>query len=285
MTYACIIGYPLGHSLSPVIHSAGFKALGLDVTYEAWPVPPEDLPTAVERVRDAAMLGMSVTIPHKQAVMALLDEVDPAAVAIGSVNTIVKRDGRLIGHNTDKDGFIRPLRNAGCDPAGLRALVLGVGGSERAVAYGLVEAGVASITLAGRRPDRVHAAAQHLRTSMSRQTPVREVVWSAEELIAAAAEADLIVNCTPIGMRHTREEHESPLPESALRPGMWVYDIVYNPLETELLHLARNAGAGAIAGLEMLVYQAAAQQLLWTGKEPPIDIMLAVATAALTQRE
>ena len=282
---AAIIGYPLGHSLSPVIHNAGFQALGLDVHYEAWPVPPAALPAAVERVRGEEMLGMSVTIPHKQAVMPLLDEIDPVAAAIGSVNTIVKRDGRLIGYNTDKEGFMRPLRLAGCDPQGLNALVLGVGGSERAVAYGLVEAGVASIALAGRRPERVEAAASQLEATAPNKAPVARVPWTADALAAAAANADLVVNCTPVGMRHTPQEHESPLAESMLRPGLWVVDIVYNPLETLLLRLARKAGARPVAGLAMLVYQGAAQQALWTGREPPVDIMLKAAEAALAERE
>jgi shikimate dehydrogenase len=282
---AGIIGYPLGHSLSPVIHNAGFDALGLDVRYEAWPTPPDELAAAVERVRAPDFLGMSVTIPHKQAVMALLDEIDPTATAIGSVNTVVKRDGRLAGYNTDKDGFMRPLRRAGCDPAGLRALVLGVGGSERAVAYGLVEAGVASIALAGRHLERVEEAAVHLETTARRRLPIERVPWTDDALTRAAAAADLIVNCTPVGMRHTAEEHESPLPAAALRAGVWVYDIVYNPLDTVLLRLARKAGCHAVAGLEMLVDQAAAQQVLWTGREPPVDIMFAAAEAVLAERE
>jgi shikimate dehydrogenase len=282
---AGIVGYPLGHSLSPVIHNAGFAALGLDARYEAWPTPPEDLAEAVERVRDADFLGLSVTIPHKQAVMALLDEIVPAATAIGSVNTVVKREGRLVGYNTDKEGFMRPLRRAGCEPEGLRALLLGVGGSERAVAYGLAEAGVASIALAGRRPERVEAAAAHLESTAPRGVLVERVAWTDASLSGAASRADLIVNCTPVGMRHTPEEQDSPLPAAALRPGVWVYDIVYNPLETVLLRLAREAGARTVAGLEMLVYQAAAQQQLWTGREPPVDIMLAAATAALAEQE
>jgi shikimate dehydrogenase len=267
------------------MHNAGFRALGLDVQYEAWPTPPEELPEAVERLRGPDRLGMSVTIPHKQTVMGLIDEVDAAAKAIGSVNTVVKREGRLIGYNTDKDGFLQPLRLAGCDPAGLRALVLGVGGSERAIAYGLVEAGVASIALAGRRPERVEAAAAHLASAAPRDVPVGRIAWDGDPLADAAANADLIVNCTPIGMRHTAEEHDSPLPAAVLRPGLWVYDIVYNPLETELLRLARQQGCRPIAGLAMLAYQAAAQQVLWTGREPPVDIMIKAAAAELTRQD
>jgi shikimate dehydrogenase len=284
-TVAAIIGYPLEHSMSPAMHNAAFKALGLDIRYEAWPIPPEELPATIERVRGDEVLGLSVTVPYKQAVMPLLDEIDPAADAIGSVNTLVKRGRSLIGHNTDKQGFIRSLREAGCEPGGLRALVLGVGGAERAVAYGLVEAGVASITLAGRNPERVEAAAGQLEATKPRPVQVERLSFDEVALTRAAADADLIVNTTPIGMRHSPHEHESPLPLAVLRPGLWVVDIVYNPLETVLLHEARNAGAHAVDGLGMLVYQGVAQQMLWTGKEPPSDIMREAALAAMAARE
>jgi shikimate dehydrogenase len=282
---AGIVGFPLGHSLSPVIHNAGFNALGLDVHYEAWPTPPDELPAAIERVREPDLLGMSVTIPHKQTVMALLDEIDPVAAAIGSVNTVVKRGGRLIGYNTDKDGFIHALRRAGCDPAGMRALVLGVGGTERAVAYGLIEAGASAVGLAGRRPERVAEAARHLETTKPFEVPISQHGFDEAALAAAVGQADLVVNCTPIGMRHTPEEHESPLPRSLLRRGLWVADAVYTPLETKLLWFAREAGAHPVDGLGMLILQAVAQQVLWTGREPPVDIMMAAAAAALTERE
>ena len=282
---AAIIGYPLDHSMSPPLHNAGFAALGLDVRYEAWPIPPEDLPAAVERLRDDEMLGISVTVPYKQAVMPLLDEIDPAADAIGSVNTLVKRGRSLVGYNTDKDGFVRSLREAGCDPAGRRALVLGVGGTERAVAYGLVEAGVAVITLAGRNSDRLNAAAEDLEVSKPGFATIRRVPFDNAFLISAASDSDLIVNTTPVGMRHSPQEHESPLPPACLRPGLWVADVVYNPLETVLLRQARAAGARAVDGMGMLVYQGVAQQLLWTGREPPGDIMREAALAAMAARE
>ncbi len=266
------------------MHKAGFAALGLDVNYETWAIPLEELPATVERVLYPDMLGISVTVPYKQAVMPLLDEVDPAADAIGSVNTVVKRGRTLVGHNTDKDGFIRSLREAGCDPAGLRAFVLGVGGAERAVAFGLVEAGVVCITLAGRNPVRVTAAAEHLEATKPGPANVERTDFSKHSLIAAAADADLIVNTTPIGMLHSPEEANSPLPTSALRPGLWVVDIVYNPLETVLLREARQAGAYAVDGLGMLVYQGVAQQVLWTGREPSGDIMREAALTAMAAR-
>jgi shikimate dehydrogenase len=282
---AGIIGFPLDHSMSPPMHNAGFAALGLDVQYEAWSIRIEELPAAVQRLRGDDMLGISVTVPYKQAVMPLLDAIDPAADAIGSVNTLVKRGRSLAGHNTDKDGFVRSLREAGCDPGGLRALVLGAGGAERAVAYGLVEAGVASIALAGRNAERLRAAATQLEETKPRDVTITQVSFDDASLAAAAADAGLIVNTTPIGMRHSPQEGASPLPASALRPGLWVVDIVYNPLETPLLRLAREAGAHAVDGLAMLVYQGMAQQQLWTGREPPRDIMRDAALAAMAARE
>jgi shikimate dehydrogenase len=282
---AAIIGFPLGHSMSPPLHNAGFAALGLDVHYEAWAIPADELAGAVARVRDDEMLGMSVTVPYKQSVMPLLDEIDPAAAAIGSVNTIVKRDGRLVGYNTDKDGFIRSLREAGCDPRGMRALVLGVGGAERAVAYGLVEAGVASIALAGRNPERLRAAATQLANTKPREVVIATLGFETDALAVAASEADIIVNCTPIGMRHSPQEADSPLSRGALRADLWVVDIVYNPLETNLLRSAREIGAHAVDGLGMLVFQGVAQQLLWTGAEPPGDIMREAALNAMAAQE
>jgi len=278
-----IIGYPLGHSASPAIHNAAYEAMSLDARYEAWSVPLEELAGAIERLRGPGMLGMNVTVPYKQAVMPLLDEIDAAARAIGAVNTIVKREGRLVGHNTDAYGFMRSLREAGCDPAGMDALVLGVGGSERAVAYALAEAGARRIALAGRNPQRLEAAAVHLRNTAPRPVGVLQVPWEAAG--DAALEAGLIVNCTPVGMKHTPEETASPLDASLLRPGVWVYDLVYNPLETVLLRQAREAGARPVRGLEMLVYQAIAAIELWTGREAPFDIMLSAALRALGLEE
>ncbi len=281
MKLACVVGYPIGHSMSPTLHNAGFQALGLDIEYEAWGVQMEELPATVERLRRDEMLGMQVTVPYKQAVMPLLDEIDATADAIGSVNTIVKQGRNLVGYNTDKDGFMRSLREAGCDPQGLRALVLGVGGAERAVACGLLEAGVSSIALAGRRPDRVQTAARQLAETATGRIPIAQIDWNDTALAEAAAAADLIVNCTSIGMRHTPQEQESPLAAELLRPGLWVADVVYNPLETKLLQLARQAGARTVDGLGMLVYQGVAAQVLWTGNEPPADIMRDAALKAL----
>jgi shikimate dehydrogenase len=278
---AAIIGYPLGHSMSPVIHNAAYRALSIDVRYEAWSTPPDGVAQAVARVREDAMLGMNVTVPHKQAVLPLLDEVDATARAIGAVNTITKRDGRLVGYNTDRYGYIRSLREAGCNPEGLNVLLVGYGGAERAVAYALAEAGVASMAIAGRRPEGIAEAAEHLRSTTRRSLPIEEVPVDDIKLGEAVAAADLVINCTPVGMLHTAGERASPVPASMLRPGLWVSDLVYNPLETELLRLAREAGARPVGGLAMLVYQAEEAIRLWTGRAAPVDIMKEAALEAL----
>ena len=280
---AAIIGYPLGHSMSPAIHNAAYGAMGLDLTFEAWSTPPEDVPAAVARVREPSLLGMNVTVPHKQAVMPLLDAVDPTAKAIGAVNTIVKQDGRLTGYNTDRYGFIRALREAGCEPEGKHVVILGYGGSERAVAYGLAEAGAASISIAGRRPEGIAEAVEQLEITTPRPLPIG-ALYNDESLAMISAQADLIVNCTPVGMRHTGSDGVSPLPARLLRPGIWVSDLIYNPLETELLRQAREAGAHALNGLDMLVYQAAEAIRLWTGREAPVDIMKQAALDELAVR-
>jgi shikimate dehydrogenase len=277
-----IVGWPIGHSLSPVMYNAAFPAMGIAAKYEPWPTRPEELPAAIERLRGADMLGMNVTVPHKQAVMPLLDEIDAAAKAIGAVNCIAKDvAGRLIGHNTDKYGFIRSLREAGCEPAGLQALLLGSGGSARAVGFGLIEAGVTTLTIAGRTSANVSELARHLREAGVGAASIDEIGWGESELAGACATAELIVNCTPIGMLHTAAESESPVGRAMLKPGQWVYDLVYNPIETVLLREASAAGARPVGGLEMLVYQAVESVRHWTEREAPVDIMRDAARQAL----
>jgi shikimate dehydrogenase len=277
-----IIGYPLGHALSPVIHNAAYEAMGLDARYEAWETPPTDVGGAIDRMRaNDDHLGMNVTVPHKQAVMQYLDEVEETAQAIGAVNTIEKKRGRLIGHNTDRSGYIRSLEEAGCRIKGKSVLIVGYGGAERAIAYGLAEAGVTSIAISGRRAEGVAEALEHLRATSPFPMSLEAVPQEERELRAAVQSADIVVNCTPIGMLHSRTEGTSPVPGPMLQPRQWVSDAVYNPLETELLRLARERGAHAVDGLGMLIYQAADAIKIWTGRDPPVDIMRRAAMQAL----
>jgi shikimate dehydrogenase len=272
MKRLAIIGDPIGHSISPSIYNATFPVMQIDATYEAWLTPAKEVAEAIERLRADEMMGMNVTVPHKEAVLELVDEVEPGARAIGAVNCITKRDGKLVGHNTDKVGFIESLRAAGFDPRGQRALILGVGGSARAICVGLIEADASTITLAGRRPEAVDALAAHLRAHYP-QASIDETSMEPAALEAASAAAALVVNCTPVGMYHTESEGQSPLPQTCLREGLWVCDLIYRPPLTRLLLDAESAGCHTLGGLEMLVLQAVESVRLWTDREPPVDVM------------
>jgi shikimate dehydrogenase len=282
MTLFSIIGYPLSHALSPVIHNAAYVAMGLDAHYDAWNTRPEDVGAAVERMRaNDDHLGMNVTVPHKQAVMQYLDAVEETAKAIGAVNTVEKRNGRLIGHNTDRSGYIRSLIEAGCPIKGKSVLIVGYGGAERAIAYGLAEAGATSIAICGRRPEGIAEALAQLRATSPFPMSLEAVTEDERDLRKAVLAADIVVNCTPIGMLHSGTEGTSAIPGPMLQPGQWVSDAVYNPLETELLRLARERGAHAVDGLGMLIYQAADAIKIWTGRDAPVDIMRTAAMKAL----
>jgi shikimate dehydrogenase len=226
--------------------------------------------------------GSNVTVPHKQAVMAHLDELTPAAAAIGAVNTIVVReDGSLLGDNTDARGFVADLLAHKVSLTGANALVLGAGGSARAVVYGLAEAGCASVTLLNRTLSKaadLAAAIQPLFPDCS----LRALPFP-DGIAAPAADADLIVNCTSMGM--TPHTETMPWDEAvAFRPGQTVYDLVYNPPRTRLLQKAEADGARAIGGLGMLIWQGAIAFELWTGQQPPVDVMEAAALAAFGRK-
>ncbi|HXH20652.1 MAG TPA: shikimate dehydrogenase [Dehalococcoidia bacterium] len=276
MKLAALIGYPLAHSVTPAMHAAAFGALGIDARCEKWVTPPDELPATVAKLRAPEMLGANVTVPHKEAVIPLLDRLDESARLIGAVNCIARAgDGALSGHNTDKYGFLRSLRESGFDPAGRPVLVLGAGGAARAVVAGLIEAGAGSVRIANRTPERAHALARAF------GRPVEAIEWQEESLAAACAAVDLIVNTTPMGTARTALAAESPLDERHFRPGVYAFDLVYNPAETPFLAAARSAGAVAVGGLDMLVYQGAESIRLWTGREPPVDLMREAAREAL----
>jgi shikimate dehydrogenase len=275
-----LIGYPLGHSISPRFQQAGFDFLGLPVDYQAWETPPERVAEAVERVRGADCLGMNVTVPHKQAVMALLDTVDDRAARIGAVNTVVNRDGRLSGHNTDADGLVRALSDVGFILAGARVAIVGAGGVARAAAFACAWAGVADLAILARRGEAAEALAADVAPDLPDR--VRGARLAGDD--RALRERDLIVNCKSLGMLHSSGEGQSPLDAEALGPATLVYDLVYNPPVTPLLALARAQGARTLGGLPMLVYQGAAAFELWTGQRAPIGLMMARAEVALRAR-
>ena len=275
-----LIGYPLGHSVSPVFQQAALDRLRIDARYELWETEQHALAERVTGIRRPDCLGANVTVPYKELVIPLLDEVDHLAGRIGAVNTIANRDGRLCGYNTDTTGFARALREeGGFDPGGAHVVLLGAGGAGRAATVALVEGKAASIAIADVLPDR----AERLVDDLGRQgeRTIRAVAAGEESLAAAMKECQLLVNCTPIGMRHSKEEHDLPIPSELIPAGILVFDIVYNPVETRLLAEAKRRGARTLGGLSMLVYQGADSFELWIASQAPLDVMFEAARKAL----
>ena len=275
-----IIGHPIGHSISPVFQQAALDAIGFDGTYEPWDVDPADVGAFVEGLRTPGTLGINVTLPHKEAVLPFLDEVDDWASAAGAVNTIVNRDGHLTGHNTDGIGFLRALREgADFEPRGRDVLVLGAGGSARGVVYALARAGIAQLFIANRTIERAQRLA-----GLAIDSGVAAEALELSGAREAVAEVSLIVNCTSVGMIHGPDETGTPLNSADIPSAVLVNDLVYNPLETPLLREAAEAGAATLGGIQMLVYQGAESFEMWTGAEAPVSVMLEAATAAMRAR-
>ena len=278
-----IIGYPIGHSVSPRFQQAALDHLGIDHLYRPYEVHPDHVADFVASLRDDSVLGINVTVPHKEAVMPFLDEIDDWAAEAGAVNTIVNRDGRLVGYNTDGYGFLRALReSAGLDPSGKHALILGAGGSARGVVQALLRAGVAELVIANRTLERAQALAE---LAAGRDVPARAVGLNFTESIQAAGSPDLIVNCTSLGMYHGPDETATPLASSTIPSTALVYDLVYNPMLTPLLREAQTAGAPTLGGISMLVYQGAASFELWLQRPAPVSVMMDAAMAAMRERE
>ena len=277
-----IIGYPIGHSISPIFQQAGLDHLGIDATYEKWEVTPEGVGDFVAGLRAPGTLGINITVPHKQAVIPFLDEVDEWATAAGAVNTIVNHDGHLTGHNTDGPGFLRALLvETGYDPSRTRALILGAGGAARGILLALIRGGVDSLVIANRTLERAETLAQ---LSSDNGVGSEAISLSGDALTEAAASANLIVNCTTMGMSHGPDEHGSPISAAQIPATATVNDVVYTPLLTPILKEAAAAGATALGGLHMLVYQGVLSFQMWTGVDAPVDVMLAAATAEMTSR-
>ncbi len=273
-----VIGNPVEHSLSPAIHNAAFRTLGLNFVYLAFPV--EDVAGAIKGIRALGNLrGVSVTIPHKVAVIPYLDQVEPTAEHIGSVNTIVVERGTLTGYNTDASGALRALRDAGVELKDQRVLMLGSGGAARAVAFALgLETHIRDLTILGVDDHERAGLVKDLKAKTSLR--IAEAPLSPDRLGRALEEANILLHCTPIGM-YPRVD-DTVVPKQLIRPHLHVMDIVYNPIETRLLREAKKAGCNTIRGLEMFLNQAAAQFELWTGQPAPIDVMRAVLEARFT---
>ncbi|RLT44490.1 MAG: shikimate dehydrogenase [Chloroflexi bacterium] len=278
-----LIGHPVSHSISPRFQQAAFDAAGIDARYEAWDVLPEDIGVTLERLRSGSMLGANVTIPHKETVARLVERPDALVEWMGAANTIVRRDGVLHATNTDVIGITRALEDAGVELRGQSVLLLGAGGAARAVVVALRRAGAARLWIANRTADRAHAIATLAGDDVS--TSVVPLDAADPALEAAARAATVIVNSTSLGMRHGPGAEETPLPEELFAPGQAAFDLVYVPERTPFLAAAERAGARTIGGLSMLIHQGAEAFRLWTGVEPPIDVMFAAARAALRDAE
>lgn len=273
-----LIGWPVEHSVSPAMHNAAFEALGLDWCYVPLPVRPGHIAEALAGIVALGFGGVNVTVPHKQALVPLVDELSEAARAIGAVNTVIVMDGgRTTGHNTDAGGFMRALKALPFDPHGCSALVLGAGGAARAVVYALATNQV-EVTVLNRTPERAEALVEALRGFASARLYAGPLI--ADRLRKVGANVDLVVNTTPLGMWPHIEgspwPEELPFPAHAL-----LFDLVYNPRETRLMCQARAVGARACNGLDMLVYQGAEAFTSWTGREAPVDVMRDACLAAL----
>ncbi len=268
-----VIGDPVAHSASPAMHNAALRALKLNYVYAAFCVAPAALPAALAGMRAFGLVGLNVTVPHKQAVMAHLDELSAEAQSIGAVNTIANRDGRLVGYNTDAFGIVQSLKvDGGLARLPPKVALLGAGGAARAVLYALLARDeVEEVLLLNRTVAKAAALAEDL------DRAGRVQVGSLAEA-GPIGDAGLLINATSIGM-HPRQD-VSPLADpSCLHEGMLVADIVYNPLETMLMRQGAAAGAAVINGLGMLAWQGARSFAIWTGVEPPVEAMVAAALA------
>jgi len=265
-----VIGNPVKHSLSPAMHNAAYNAQDLNFVYLAFEI--EDVCACLKGMRAMPNFrGLSVTIPHKLAVMEHMDELTPTAQKVGSVNTITNDNGKLIGHSTDGLGTLRAFEEADVDLTGKKVLILGAGGAVRSVAFALAdEAEVGGITILARTPSK----AEPLVNDLSKVTSCESVNFGhiEDDLKNALADHEIIIQGTPLGMAPEREG-QTPIPKELLTSDHVVFDMVYKPLETQLLLDAKEVGAKIIYGTEMLLNQATLQYELWTGQTAPVETM------------
>ncbi len=266
-----IIGYPLGHTLSPVFQNAALQHHGIDEVFEAWPTHPDDLEAKVQSFRADGFMASCVTLPHKQAVIPMIDELADTAVAVGAVNWIINNNGHLTGHNTDSPGFLRALTElGGCDPAGKSSVVFGAGGAARAIVHALKSAGVASMTIANRTLSRADELAADFSDD---RLDIATCALDDPTLPETAKSADLLVNTSSMGMDGGPAPDATPVTAESISPNAVAYDAVYAPPMTPFLKEADKAGAESLRGFTMLLLQGAVGFELATGKPAPVDEM------------
>jgi shikimate dehydrogenase len=278
-----LIGHPVAHSISAAFQQAAFDALEIDARYETWDLSPDELESCVDGLRAAGTLGCNITNPYKEAAARYVDRLHQTARFVGAINTIANDSGVLVGYNTDVAGFQTALKGTGFDPTGARATIWGAGGAARAVAWALIWRGIQSLTIVNRTAVRA-GRLRHDLAAASADIPLRAYGADQPEAVQALAGADLVVQCTPVGMQGGSNEGQVPFDVGALKAGATVMDLIANPAESALVKAARVHGHQAIGGLPMLVYQGAAAFEIWTQQRPPIETMLEAAAAAM-QRE
>ena len=271
-----VIGDPIAHSMSPVMQNAAFEAMTLDCVFLAFKVAPAEVENALRGVRGLGIRGLNVTMPHKNAVIAHLDEVDETAKFLGSVNTILNEGGRLRGFSTDGAGAHRALEENGASLAGKKLVLLGGGGAARTIAFALAKE-VGALVLLNRTPEKTATLAEALNQKFRKKVTAGSLSPSAIQ--ENLRDADVLINATSVGM-HPNASQSLVKPEW-LKPSLTVMDIVYNPLETKLAKDAKAAGAKVVSGLEMLIYQGAASFEIWTGKPAPVEVMRKAALISL----
>jgi shikimate dehydrogenase len=263
-----VIGDPIEHTLSPLMHNAAFEALKLDYVFLAFKVKPAEVGNAIAGMRALNIRGLNVTMPHKSTIMNFLDRIDLSAQIINSVNTILNKESTLFGFNTDGVGALKALRENGVEPKGRKVLLLGAGGAARAIAYTMAKEADELAVL-----NRTGKQAQNL-AKLLEKTANKKIVagsLSPSEIQHNIQDSDILINATSVGMKPKADE--SPVSPKLLRRNLAIMDIVYNPLETKLAKDAKAAGAQVVSGVEMLIYQGAASFEIWTGKSAPVEVM------------
>jgi|TARA_B110000116_G_scaffold259286_1_gene261243 shikimate dehydrogenase len=274
-----VMGHPIGHTKSPIFQQAGLDELGIDETFEAWDVLPENLEAKVATFRESGFIASCVTLPYKQDVIPLVDELTEAAEAIGAVNWIFNHDGKLVGHNTDGSGFLRALKEkAGFDPKGANAVVFGAGGAARAIIYALKTAGVNRLTIANRTVERAQALANDFSEGRFKPTATG---MTRDELTNYVPYANLLVNTTSLGMAGGPAELATPATADMISADAVGYDAVYAPPITKFLREVEEAGGEPAGGMTMLVFQGIEGFEMATGKTAPVDTMFSAIEKAL----
>lgn len=264
----CVIGDPIEHSLSPVMYNAAFRHLKMDAVYVAFKVEKENLKGALKGMRSLGICGMNVTMPHKTAIINYLDEIEPTAKFVGAVNTVLNKNGKLAGFNTDGVGTIKALKENGVDPKGKKFLLLGAGGAGRAIAFQLARE-ADELTILNRDPNKAKLLAGMLQKKFKTKVIGNGLTYNI--LKERLKKMDVLINATSVGM-HPHED-QTLVEKALLRPELVVMDIVYNPVETKLLKDAKSVGAKVIHGIDMLVFQGAASFEVWWNRSAPIGVM------------